>query len=763
MPKKYIFLFYLLFIGIVFGIKKNNITKSEVVILSEILASNRLTIYDNAGISHDYIELYNPNNKVIDISGYALSDSERKTRKFIFPKGSILKPYEYYFVWAGKKNKQVKETRLYTNFSVKRKETIYLSDKKGHIIDSVKIPSNMEPDESFSKNIKTKKWVKSKPTPGEKNSYEKIVKPFVLPDLSVKLSHQSGFYSDSFHLSMSVPNDFDIFYTLDVSDPTADSEKYTHPILIQDRSNQENKIIPLYLIPEMPKDLSYLGMPEVWNYTPRFPVDKAVIVKAIAIRKKDGAQTPIKHATFFVGYQDKIGYKNTSVISIITDPKNLFDETNGIYGFGKLWDMNKENNHKNWIKIGGRYANFFMRGKDWIRPAYVEIFNQKHDLKISKDILLKMHGGSSRYVSQKSFKMLFSPEHSFELSNGGCADSLKTKIRDYLVRELLKNKKGFIYAPQELVYLFLDGEFWGEYVLAESFTESFIASFLKQKQETIRLIKDEEISDLSQDAKFEEEIKRGIGEKMDIESFCDFVNINLFIESPDWQIFRRNSWIYYNREKQKYFWLPHDLEWPIQEVHLKVPELLAKTERVRLDPLYKKYIMKEPYRRICSNSFHNLANYYFHKNKVNALLKDIEENKTLMFVKTFQRFKSETYRKENYLKEIEELRYLYNNRFETFMPYMKNLFGFVGDLVHVKKLSSPVAGGKVILNSLELSATETYNGQYYSDYDLDLEVETFPGYEFQYWLINAHKIKASQITLKLDGPKTIQAIWKKVK
>jgi hypothetical protein len=95
------------------------------------------------------------------------------------------------------------------------------------------------------------------------------------------------------------------------------------------------------------------------------------------------------------------------------------------------------------------------------------------------------------------------------------------------------------------------------------------------------------------------------------------------------------------------------------------------------------------------------------------------------------------------------------------MPYMKNHFHLTGDLVDVRKAAGEVDGGKVLLNTLALPSGEEYHGRYYADYEISLDVETFKGYRFLYWLINGEKRADAKTALKLTGPVTIRAVWEK--
>ena len=180
----------------------------------------------------------------------------------------------------------------------------------------------------------------------------------ILPIFNLK----SGFYNaDSIKLEISIEDpDAVIYYTLDGSNPTINSTIYTNLIILKDKSLEDNV---------------YSNITNVTaerNYTPKVKIKKANIIRAMA-KLSDGTFTPIISRNYFVGLNRKELYGDVPIISIITDPENLFDYEKGIYIMGKTYD--------DWVKEDPENANkqpFYKKGnynmkrKESERPASIE-------------------------------------------------------------------------------------------------------------------------------------------------------------------------------------------------------------------------------------------------------------------------------------------------------------------------------------------------------------------------------------------------------
>ena len=719
--------------------------------LSEIVACNHTILYDEMGIFHDYIELYNSSSQPIDISDYHLSDTKKNLSKFTFPKNTIVPAKTYFLIWAEQKTATDAHKSLYTGFRIKSGEKIYFSDKNGKIIDKIKVPKDLACNMSYSRLPYIDKWAKREATPGKLNKLYNTKKVKVLPDIKVEFSKPSGFYEKLFKLKMSAPEGFDIYYTLDSTRPNEKSLKYTLPIEIYDRSGTPN-------IYSSQKNLS-----RIWSKIPCHLVDKATIVRAIAVRKSDGAVSEISDASYFVGFQNKPAYKNISVISIITDPENLFDYEKGIYVTGKIYDMTGNDSS---LPCYLPTTNYSAEGKDWARE--ISVFYKKGSKSINLTGKMKIQGKCTRDRIQKNLTLFdlkeegkaSAPDFEFDLRAIGEI----RRINESMVYDLTSDRSELLSHPsKDIISLFLDGEFWGTYFVYERMTPQFILEKTGLKDPSlIDMLRNNKMygkTDLKEEYKTYDEVKQQI----DIDSLISFVAINAYISNTDtcnllwWNLVRWKS-----REDpvyNKWHWMLYDLD----NNNLFIgqdPFYEQETCNLIIGNSFSANLFSfEDFRKKFIITFQDIANYNFSEKRVNHFLDDFLNKYTSNMVINTRRFFPYDYFEKDFINQMDGIRFFYTERFHIVMPYLKKFFGLKGDLVPIHKIPSTVNGGKIFLNTLQLAANEEYTGKYYSDYDISLHVETLSDYIFQGWLIDGELTKEQNLNLKLDQPHKIQAVW----
>lgn len=64
---------------------------AQLVYINEVMSSNGGVIRDRYGDSPDWIELYNPHERDVDLSGFYLSDSDNQVDKWRIPDGTVIK------------------------------------------------------------------------------------------------------------------------------------------------------------------------------------------------------------------------------------------------------------------------------------------------------------------------------------------------------------------------------------------------------------------------------------------------------------------------------------------------------------------------------------------------------------------------------------------------------------------------------------------------------------------------------------------------
>ena len=217
-------------------------------------------------------------------------------------------------------------------------------------------------------------------------------------------SEESGFYLNDFLLALSTPSEtLKIFYTTDGSDPTKSNttKEYTSPIQVIDRSQEPN------IYSNFEEDLeSPLSVSTYYKYKkPPFLIDKAMVVRAVS--KKGDNYGNIASKTYFITKNELSQFQRFTVISLVTNPENLFDPDNGIYIVGNRfieWKKDKEFDPDSDYYYDDMECNYYMRGSEWEKEASISIF-EDGKITIEQNVGIRMRGFSSRDLPQKSFNV----------------------------------------------------------------------------------------------------------------------------------------------------------------------------------------------------------------------------------------------------------------------------------------------------------------------------------------------------------------------
>jgi len=188
------------------------------VVINEVMATNKTTIYDEDGDAPDWIELYNSGSEQLNLSGYYLSDDSTEIKKWQF-ENSFIQSKGYLLIFASDKDRQTDQ--LHTNFKIGGNgERIILSDSNGVVVDQIDVPQSYTDISYGRKEDGTEQWVYQNPTPNNANTGE-LNNGYAD---SVSVSQSGGFYPSAIDVSLSA-GESDIFYTLDGSDPDSTSTK----------------------------------------------------------------------------------------------------------------------------------------------------------------------------------------------------------------------------------------------------------------------------------------------------------------------------------------------------------------------------------------------------------------------------------------------------------------------------------------------------------------------------------------------------------
>ncbi|MBH1940298.1 CotH kinase family protein [Mobilitalea sibirica] len=548
----------------ILGNKNTSKEDQFTVLINEVCSKNSGSIAAKDGEYYDWVELYNPTDKAINLEGYGLSDKASQLFRYTFPKVTI-PAGGYLLVYANgsadPNNNNDRNIELLTDFGISAEgETLMLSTSDGTLMDTVTVPAITEGSTYGRQPDGSQNYISLKPTPNTSNHEASTLSSHKEPFFSV----ESGFYKEPFELTITAAEDQRIYYTTDGTIPTNKSDELqaSNSLTVSDRSKNEN----LYA--------SLSGTTTGKFFAPSILINKATIIRAVAY-DEEGNSSKVITKTYFVGFEDKADYyKEVAIISLVTEPEHLFDYNTGIYVTGAVHDswLNGPEYNAN-TRYWHQPANYKQSGREWERPAHMEYFDDYGQMKISQEVGIRMRGGASRAFLQKSFNIYARSEYgnnrftyelfpglsseydgsvintfkSIMLRNGG-NDTELTKIREVMIHRLSSELKFSTQASKPAI-VFLNGEFWGLYNLQERYSEEYIESHYGVDKDNVIIVKKDKIDEgeeadielyqamlqylASNDLTISKNYET-FSTMMDIESFIDYISVEILVANKDW-------------------------------------------------------------------------------------------------------------------------------------------------------------------------------------------------------------------------------------
>lgn len=514
--------------------------------INEVCTQNKSCLSDGYGTYSDWIELYNSGTSPIDLSGYGLSDKAAEPLKWTFPTGTVIESGEHMVVFAS--NLESMGSEFHTNFSLsKNGETVVLSSPDGSILQQVEVPTLGE-DYTYGR------------TPDGSSVFEIMNATPAAENIIVAsapvFSADSGFYGTDFSLTLTAAENCEIYYTTDGTNPiTSDTaQKYSSGISVKDRTNEPN-IYSEYAENES----SATSVSRGTGYQkPPFNVDKATVVRAAA-KNSDGTFSNVVSQTYFITSGNLSQYKNMTVVSLVTDPENLFDPDKGIYVTGNQYlawrnSGNFDYNKSPWDT--DNISNFFSKGREWEREATLTFIKNGNTV-VEQNMGIRIKGASTRNTPQKSFNLYARSEYgaskinypiienNYDI-NGNLIDkydsvclrsvSDEARLRDGFAQKLVYERDNITNQDMESCVVFLNGEYWGLYEMTEKFSDYFIESNYGIQKENVAMIKNGELEE-GDDYIFDEYMNfmydyadRDMTNAANYQAVCDYIDIDSYIE-----------------------------------------------------------------------------------------------------------------------------------------------------------------------------------------------------------------------------------------
>jgi hypothetical protein len=506
----------------------NNNTFGKALFVNEILASNT-AYYASNSVYADWIEIYNDSSVSMDLGGYYLTDDKLVPDKWMIPAGTTIISKKYKIFYADELN-----TQLHTNFRLSIEgEFIGFYNPQKVIVDSFAYKrqrNNISYGRSATDLLRLGYF--KIPTPDASNgniSYLSMLdKPVFL--------YKGGFYNNPLSATITAPAGSVIYYTTDGTDPTDASTIYSAPI----------------------------------------SVDSTMCIRAAAIQDNSLTSEVITQ-TYFINVT-----KTLPVISIVTNPANLFSDTSGIYVIGTKG-----------IKAGcsGTPMNL---NQDWERPVNIELYDESGKNQINQCAGVKIFGGCSRQrYPIKSFAVFARREYgkgSFDcklfkskginkfesfLIRSSSDDQVYTMFRDGLGHTLSSGLKIETQAYQPAL-VYINGKYWGIQNIREKYNEAYFEENFGISGDSIDLIDNNandswniKIGNATHYLNMMSYLKSYAADKniyeymntlMDIESYIDYMSAEIYLGADDWPGNNIRYWRAKNGRYNRWRWACYDMD-----------------------------------------------------------------------------------------------------------------------------------------------------------------------------------------------------------
>jgi len=485
---------------------------AEQLIISEIMSSTRV-VDDETDASYDWVELYNGSNSMINLTGWGLSDSAARPRKWQFPEGASIAPGQYMVVWLSGRD-TAENGSYHTNFSLSLSEgeAVVLCRPDGTVVD--RIPAAQRHAEISCGRVPGMNgfFLFTEATPGSANNSAS----YYGRAQQVTFSEEGGVKSGAFTLTLTAGEGETIYYTTDSSTPTTASTRYTGPI----------------------------------------EISATTVVRAVAARNGYLDSIPSTHTYLF-------GISHTlPIVSLVSDPDGMFSEENGMYSnIDKYWSRDA---HIEYFTLGGdtlfsQGAEISLHGND------ARNYQQK-----TMNVIARSKYGDNRFRAAIFPNRDYTEYQSF-LLRPSSEDGNYTRMRCSVLSTLATDTT-VMYQDTVVAILYINGEYWGHYNLRERVNTSAIAQWEGWADaDIIDLVKGNDNTKQGSNRSFRDLLKwlednkldsredlEYVNSIVDIENYLDYVMIEMFVGNSDLQNVKR----YRSDEGDgRWKWILFDLDW----------------------------------------------------------------------------------------------------------------------------------------------------------------------------------------------------------
>ena len=448
-------------------------------------------------------------------------------------------------------------------------------------------------------------------------------------------------------------------------------------------------------------------------------------------------------------------------------------------GFGKVCFLACRD-YRVWIprlEAGGEgtspFPFFYRRGRLLERNAVIALWDEDRQLILNDDCGIRLQGDGSRASVYKRFRLIarkiYSGSSTFSASLFGdlkCHTFFTRQDTTDIIAQKLVADRGLGGLDALPAAVFINGEYYYTTYLRERYDPLYFTNHFDVEEDDLVLISNETL-DRGTEADYEEycalmdyiaesdcsdpAVYAEICSKIDVQSYADYVAVNLYCDNTDWSIFK-NYKVWRTRNPLddgfrdgRWRWLVYDMDgcaWCARAKGFSSAEydpfqiLQPYTQVSFLEmPLFKDLIKNPDFRQTFITSWLDLMNVNFRLETVMPLLAQYGEDDGSFWTSFLPR-------RTSYAVEI----------------LIRNL-ELDAEACELTLRTQQPEGGRILLNTVRPDLSEgNWTGTYLTGVPITLTAEPAEGWRFVGWSGAAEGAENS-VTLTLTGDAAVTAVF----
>jgi hypothetical protein len=531
-------------------------------------------------------------------------------------------------------------------------------------------------------------------------------------------------------VTLSATEDATIYYTIDGSRPSSGAMRYRAPIVVKTVN----------------------------------------VIRAVAY--KNGKRSETVTQSYFCDREYTL-----PIISIVTNPENLWDYSTGIYVKGCCADTIEP-------YIG---ANFW---RDWEKHANIEMYETDGELCFNQGVGINLFGGFSRMLPQKSLaifarekygekriKYPIFPERdikkykSFIIRNSG-GDFRRTHFRDAFMTQLAAPTGVAIQAYHPAI-VFLNGEYWGIQNLREKISEHYLKSNFGVDKDNVDILRHNGVKRHGSSANYKKLLRflrtEDMSSDITVAELRTFMDVEDYLRYNIAETYSDNrdagGNIRYWRERNdsaKWRWVLYDLDLGLGNnaytgyKRNTVKKFTSPNYEAWPDPAWSTFIIRkllenETVKNQYINTFADHLNTVYSSETALALIDEIYGNLVTEMPYHVDKWKTTV---ENWDFHVDVVREFVRERPAYLRRFILQKFDLEGVMdVTIKYPGDEIAN--VTFNSLKIK--EDFEGIYFQDVPVTITVEPKHDYNFIGW--EGRDEKTPSITVSSGTDLTLEPLF----